>query len=1139
MQIENIFSTNSKIKFSNLYNQEGLLELNQIFQKFFISENSNLYQQFLQIRNISKKEQSDLLIEVSRILEDFLAKIFGIELENRALQNQHGEFGKLYQIKRNFVIRDVAKKYKLADVQNINGFTLLNKIIGDFKNASDAELIIARLIENYLSDENKFENELKEISQYCAFAIFHPEGIAFHQDGFLFKIPKKLDFANLIKLETINQNGLEIKKIENNKLHSRDGFKLTDKGFDLNQTLNEANYCIYCHNQDKDSCSIGLKEKTSDKTEEKNSSFKKDPFNTELLGCPLEEKISEMNLLKKNGFSIGALAIAIIDNPMIAATGHRICNDCMKSCIYQKQDPVNIPQIESKVLKDVLNLPYGFEIYSLLTRWNPLNFNNPIVKADSGYKVLVAGLGPAGFTLAHYLLNEGHAVVAVDGLKIEPLDPAISGININGDKCEFKPIKNISEIFEELDERPVYGFGGVAEYGITVRWDKNFLKVIRLLLERRANFRMFGGFRLGSGMDCFDALEEYKFDHVALCLGAGWPNIVNIKNNFIKGIRSASDFLMALQLTGAEKKNLLTNLQIRLPAIVVGSGLTAIDTACEVLAYYVLQVEKFEERYEILQKIGGGKNWNEEEKIIANEFLTHAKEIKKARKNGENILNLLKKWGGVKLVYRKQITDSPAYRLNHEELSKAFEEGIEFIENATPLEAIPDRFNHIQSLKVKIDDNELEIPAKALLFAAGTSPNKAPFYEDKLKFNLDRKTFQITDLLGNKLQALPSPKANNIGFIAAIKETGQMVSFFGDLHPSFSGSVVKAMASAKNGYPIINDALKKLTPKFHYPEFLQKINKEFLVTIKEINILSENAVELIINCPCLAKKTKLGHIFRLHNYHALANKKNGTLLAMEGIPVTAYKVNQNAGTIGVIVIDVGGSSSLVHNFKVNEPIIFMGPSGSPAHIHKNKTILLVGGARGNLPLASLGAEYRKNNCKVILFCGYKKSDQIAKLNELENGSDQLMISTENNSEIKLNRPQDQLFHGKITDMVIDYLHKSNPKNVDIIYTMGNEEMMHEIAKIKYQFREKLSETSVGIVSLNNPMQCMLKGVCSQCLQEKIDSKTGEIRYFYSCISQDQKMDEINFEFLKNRCNQNSLQEKITKDWIAMINSNIS
>jgi len=347
--------------------------------------------------------------------------------------------------------------------------------------------------------------------------------------------------------------------------------------------------------------------------------------------------------------------------------------------------------------------------------------------------------------------------------------------------------------------------------------------------------------------------------------------------------------------------------------------------------------------------------------------------------------------------------------------------------------------------------------------------------------------------------------------------------------------VVKAMASAKNGYPIINDALKKLTPEFNYEKFLQKINKEFLVTVKEINILSQNAIELIINCPALAKKTKLGHIFRLHNYHALASKKNGTLLAMEGIPVTAYKIDQNAGTVGVIVIDVGGSSSLVRNLKINEPIIFMGPTGSGATIHKNKTVILVGGARGNLPLASLGAEYKKNNCQVILFCGYKKSDQIAKLNELENGSDQLIISTEDdNSKIKLNRPQDQLFQGKITDAVINYLAKSYLKSVDIVYTMGNEEMMHEIAKIKYQFREKLSETAITIVSLNNPMQCMLKGVCSQCLQEKTDSKTGEIRYFYSCISQDQKMDEINFEFLKNRCSQNSLQEKLTGNWIEHI-----
>jgi hypothetical protein len=94
----------------------------------------------------------------------------------------------------------------------------------------------------------------------------------------------------------------------------------------------------------------------------KTNTFKVDPLGVTTIGCPLDEKISEMHLVKRNGDNIGALAIIIIDNPMCPGTGHRICNDCMKGCIYQKTDPINIPQIETNVLTDVLFMPYGFEI---------------------------------------------------------------------------------------------------------------------------------------------------------------------------------------------------------------------------------------------------------------------------------------------------------------------------------------------------------------------------------------------------------------------------------------------------------------------------------------------------------------------------------------------------------------------------------------------------------------------------------------------------------------------------------------------------------------------------------------------------------------------------------------------------------
>src|SRR5213079_230404 len=113
----------------------------------------------------------------------------------------------------------------------------------------------------------------------------------------------------------------------------------------------------------------------------------------------------------------------------------------MKSCIYQKQEPVDIPQVDTRILKEVLALAWGFEIYSLLTRWNPLNLQRPLPRPATGRTVLVVGLGPAGFTLAHHLMNDGHTVVAVDGLKIEPLPETLSGVDPHGKRRCFHPLR--------------------------------------------------------------------------------------------------------------------------------------------------------------------------------------------------------------------------------------------------------------------------------------------------------------------------------------------------------------------------------------------------------------------------------------------------------------------------------------------------------------------------------------------------------------------------------------------------------------------------------------------------------------------------------------------------------------------------
>jgi NADPH-dependent glutamate synthase beta subunit-like oxidoreductase/NAD(P)H-flavin reductase len=837
----------------------------------------------------------------------------------------------------------------------------------------------------------------------------------------------------------------------------------------------------------------------------------------------------------------------------------------MKSCIFQKQEPVDIPQVETRTLKDVLELPWGFEIYSLLTRWNPVNFARPYPRAASGYKVLVVGLGPAGFTLSHHLMNDGHTVVAVDGLKIEPLPENVSGVDPYGRRAEFEPLRDVTEIYERLDQRVMAGFGGVAEYGITVRWNKNFLKIIRLLLERRAQFSMFGGVRFGGTMTV-DSAFEMGFDHIALCAGAGRPTVIPMKNGLVRGVRQASDFLMALQLTGAAKSESLANLQIRMPIVVIGGGLTAIDTATESLAYYVVQVEKFLKRHDLLapelRERELASNWSGEEGEIAREFLEHARAIRAERaaasREGREprLAELLNSWGGATIVYRRRMIDAPSYTLNHEEVAKALEEGVRFAECLAPEEVELDAYGAAAALRVekqRFDEGtgalvhtgkKIVLPARAILVAAGTQPNTVLAREDEHNFRLDGRYFQAVDENGEPVKPERIAKPAHPQVLISVRPDGKAISFFGDLHPSFSGNVVKAMGGAKQGYPVVSRVLARRKPEAPAPETLvERLNQELRAVVEEVIRLTPTILEIVVRAPIAARAFEPGQFYRLQNYESLAARTSDTVLAMEGLALTGAKVDREKGLLSTIVLEMGGSSDLCVLLKPGEPVVLMGPTGKPTETPAKEIVLLAGGGLGNAVLFSIGQQLRAAGSRVVYFAGYKKIIDRYKVEEIEKAADVVIWVCDEAPGFTPGRVQDSAFVGNIVEAMAAYGRGDlggDPgddagiplSSVDRLIVIGSDGMMRAVQQARHSvLRPYLKPDHQAIGSINSPMQCMMKEICAQCLQMHKDPVTGKETVVFSCFNQDQPLDHVEFASLRSRLSQNGAQEKLTKLWV--------
>jgi NAD(P)H-flavin reductase len=564
---------------------------------------------------------------------------------------------------------------------------------------------------------------------------------------------------------------------------------------------------------------------------------------------------------------------------------------------------------------------------------------------------------------------------------------------------------------------------------------------------------------------------------------------------------------------------------------------------------------------------------------VLDEYLVHGRAIRAERSRaaaaGErpDFVPLVRSWGGVTIAYRKRMVDSPAYRLNHEEVIKALEEGISFAENLNPLEAVADECGAVRAVIFRREGQDRQegregpegdsrnanvlaersgtvtLQARTVLVAAGTTPNTTYEKEAPGTFALDakKKFFQphraVAD--GNGRRRLePDPK----GFFTSYDSDGRFVTYYGDNHPRYAGNVVKAMASAKDGFPHVVELfaadLAALDPQAQpareaaWKSLVSRLEKEFDAHVEQVVRLTPTIIEVIVRAPAAARHFQPGQFYRLQNYETEARRSGGTPLLMEGIALTGAWVDKERGLLSLIALELGVSSRLVAYLRQGEPVVVMGPTGKPTEIPQGQHVLLLGGGLGNAVLFSIAKAMRDGGNKVIYFAGYKKGEDLFKREEIEAATDQVIWSTDTGGAIRPGRPQDAHFRGNIVQAMLAYQNGELGERlvpldtVDRIIAIGSDRMMAAVRAARHGvLAPHLKSDHVGIASINSPMQCMMKEVCAQCLQKHVDPATGRETIIFSCFNQDQEMDRVDFPNLAARLRQNTVQEKLSNMWL--------
>jgi len=207
-----------------------------------------------------------------------------------------------------------------------------------------------------------------------------------------------------------------------------------------------------------------------------------------------------------------------------------------------------------------------------------------------------------------------------------------------------------------------------------------------------------------------------------------------------------------------------------------------------------------------------------------------------------------------------------------------------------------------------------------------------------------------------------------------------------------------------------------------------------------------------IKAPRIAKKRKAGQFI------VLRLDEHG-----ERIPLTIVDSDNDAGTITIVVQEVGRTSSLLCQKDKGDSILdVVGPLGKPTHIENFGTAVCVGGGIGTAVVLPISVALKEAGNEVLSIVGARNKDLLILEDEIAKASTKLLVTTDDGS---------YGHHGFVTSVLEDLI--KDGRKIDLVIAIGPVPMMRAVAEVTRPYGIKT------LVSLN-PIMVDGTGMCGAC-----------------------------------------------------------